>query len=136
MKKHFKLGLLGLFLAWIALSAVREILQWSNHRNAQRQADAWLASARQIATSKFTKENAVDWLRQNGAEKIGVSGSTWIDGFEFPNLRVVGYRVFSDASYWTMPLTAQLEFAFDDGWRFREVELEILNYAFHPNSRE
>ena len=94
MKKRLKLIVLGLFLAGIVFSGIRTTIQWSSQRQSRAEAEAWLALARTVVTTATTKDDAVAWLQQNGAENVGIGKATWINGTEYPDLRVTGYRVF------------------------------------------
>jgi hypothetical protein len=135
MKKRLKLIVLGLFLAGIVFSTIRTTIQWSSQRQARADAEAWLALARSVVTTVTTKDDAVAWLRENGGENVGIGRATQINGTEYPDLRVTGYRVFSEGSFWAIPSTADLDFKFDDGWRFREIEMEILPYLVRDSRR-
>jgi len=135
MKKRLKLIVLGLFLAGIVFSGIRTTIQWSSQRQSRAEAEAWLALARTVVTTATTKDDAVAWLQQNGAENVGIGKATWINGTEYPDLRVTGYRVFSEGGFWATPSTAELDFKFDEGWRFREIEMEILPYVVRDSRR-
>jgi len=79
----------------------------------------------------MTKDEALRWLRQHGAEDV-YFGSLELDA----DRRVVNYgivgglRVVLWGNLWTNGRTAVLEFNFDPNGHFRDVTLEIWPFEF------
>jgi hypothetical protein len=98
-------------------------------RNAHVVAEAWLHSATESAKGDVrTKDDAIRWLKKNGANDVGIRESVWMNNKEISDRAVVGSRILRKRGIWTNKMTAVLEFRFDDDWGFKDLVLETLPY--------
>lgn len=115
------LSVLAVLLALVIASRYSE---WESRQRAER----WLQQARQDASASMTKEDAIDWLRRNGADLIAVGVEKRTNGVEREPHEVWGFRTVRQKDFWLGRRKAQLVFEFDDNWQFQGVRMEISDF--------
>jgi hypothetical protein len=113
---------------WIVGQSVVSVVRHVNDQRSRQRAEAWWYQAQQDAKPDMTKDDAVRWLRQHGADKVLQGYKTWTDGVVRDDYDIIGYRKLGETSFWTNGMTAVLKFRFDEQWKFVNTELEILPY--------
>lgn len=131
-----RMNLLGwivvaLVAMWITAQIIVSVAKSLNNREAHQEAEAWFQEAQKGAKRDMTADDAVRWLKENGAGTVYKGERKWINEREMENHTVGGFRTVSEESLWTEPRTAELVFEFDSEWHFKEVKMAILKYTIH-----
>ena len=119
--RRLLVALLALFFA----IQVASLVKYVNGQVARYKAEGWLDKAKQDAKPDMTKDDAVRWLKQHGADSLSEGKTAWDNGQEVDWHSVEGFRKMSDKSLWTKQMTANLTFQFDTKWHFTKVVLSI-----------
>jgi hypothetical protein len=123
-KKHPLVWVLAALAVWVAANLLVRTVRFIDEQAELKKAQAWLHQAEQELGPGTTREDAIRWLRRNGAEMVWELEKENDKPVEELGFRQIsGRQVFGKRSFWTQPIEAELQLHFDGNWRYQQATL-------------